>query len=126
MQKMDGTCSAPGEPIPRARDPLLEFANRVRLTFGEKIVLRRRADIQAFGEFDGIVFRHGESQIGEADPPVKRQLLVLFQLLVHLCKGVHREVQVFSRMRRGNLRADAGRSVGDNRIEETDHVNAFL
>jgi hypothetical protein len=26
-------------------------------------------DVRAFGDFFGIVFRHGESSIGEADPP---------------------------------------------------------
>jgi len=50
----------------------------------------------------------------------------LFQFFVHFGEGINREFQVFARMRGGDLRADAGGAMWNDRIKEADHVNAFL
>src|SRR6266481_4919306 len=55
-----------------------------------------------------------------------RPPLQLFQFFVHLGERLNREFQVFARMRGGHLRADARGAMGNNRIKETDHVDAFL
>ena len=58
--------------------------------------------------------------------PDDKTAMLFCQLLVYLGKGVHREFQVFAGMRCGDLCANACGAVWNDRIEESDHVNAFL
>jgi hypothetical protein len=52
--------------------------------------------------------------------------LQLFQFFVYLGERFDGEFQVFARMRGGDLRTHTRGANWNNRIEESDHVNAFL
>src|SRR5215472_12320645 len=55
------------------------------------------------------------------------KIAMLFcQLFIHFRECVRRELQIFARMRSRHLRPDACGTVWHDRIEEADHVNAFL
>ena len=52
--------------------------------------------------------------------------LQLFQLFVYFGESLNCEFQVVPRMCGGDLRADARGAMWNDRIKETNHVNAFL
>ena len=74
--------------------------------------------------------KHGYPGVAGVSPAITAQPtrlpLQLLQFFVYFGERFDGEFQVFPRMRGGDLRTDARGGMWHDRIEESDHVNAFL